>query len=343
MRFKLRTFVIVVSALATLATARIEAADLEIQWILGTPQAVPPVIDIGLVKPGRSQSVTQTLINSAGVPLPIQAVQVVAGDFTLVGPSPTDTTLPSPGSFAVTVATSGQTPGVITGQLEIQWGAPYGSTTVALTANVDLVDWMAPSLAFVATGFEQGSLAPFAVPASLPAPQITTGAALVGAHGLAVAHTGGTTPSFLQYFFPSPREVVRGLVTLNPNGLVLEIPEAIAAVNDYGLPLATLELRRKGTGYQLRVLGRLDDGTTAPSAWVGVPTTSSELVFDWWAGHPGEYQGGVRVRCGAGCSAEVRSASLNFSRARNLRFGAVSGVAASTVGSFFLDEVGVRY
>lgn len=326
------------------AAATADPPALLVVVVNGTPQPVPPIIDIGVVKPRRVQTITQTLTNTTGVELPISSITVVAGAFDL-GPPSWAEMIPPGGSFAVTVMATGEGTGPITGLLQIVWGGVYGSATIDLKANVDLVDAEAPNLALAKTGFETGTLAPFAAAIGLPAPQVTAAAALSGTYGLAVAHSGSTTPSFIQYFFPNLRPLVRGQVTFDPNSL--EIPnsaaEIIVSVNDYGLPIAWLEVHRNRLNFELRVVARLDNGTTGASGWLTIPDAPAQLVFDWWAGSPGNYEGGVRVRHSTGFAIEYRSTGLNFPRVRNLRYGAVSAVSPATVGSFYFDEAAVLF
>lgn len=310
--------------------------------VTGTPTPVPPVIDIGVVKPGRPQTLTQPFLNNTGSPLVIQSAAVLAGDFS--ASLDVVTTVPDGGTFNVLVTAEGEGSGPIEGTLEIQLagGLAWG---IALEAYVDLVDAEAPLLALASTGFESGTAAPFGTPAMYPAPPVSATAALAGAKGVAIPHTGSTTPSYLHYFFPDTRKLARATFQFDPNslGILANNPETIAGFYDYGLPIAWLELRRNREVFQLRVHTRLDNGTTGTSGWVNIPDAPQTLTFDWWAGEAGNFEGGVRVRCGQGGVAEYRSTALNYSRIRHARVGAVAGVSSSVVGHWYLDDLRVAY
>lgn len=313
--------------------------------LMGTPQPVPPLIDYGAVKPGRPQGVTQPMINETGFPLLVESVYIVNGNFELTSPFPALTSVPSGGSFTVSVSANGEGSGETIGLLAIEWGNGLGTGYVDLRANVDVVDAMLPELSVAQTGFESGSTAPFGAPITYPAPPVSAAAALVGSLGAAISHTASTTPSYLHFFFPSTRALARADFRFDPNSLEIpnSTPETIAGYYDYGLPIAWLEIRRFRSFYELRVSARLDNGSTGSSDWVVVADAPLPLVFDWWAGSPGVYEGGVRVRCGEGCATELRSTGLNFPRIRNARVGAVSGVSTAAVGNAYLDELRISY
>jgi hypothetical protein len=312
--------------------------------VTGAPQPVPPLIDIGVVKPGRPQTLTQPFLNNTGETLVIESAGVDEGDFTSTYLVANGGTIPPGGAFSISVTASATVSGLATGSLEIQLASGL-VWNIDLLAQVDVVDASVPDLSVAQTGFESGTMAPFAVPISLPAPQVNATAALAGSLGLAVPHTASTSASFVQYFFPNPRELARMEFLFDPNSLEIpnSTPEVIAAVNDYGLPIGWLEIRRMRSSFELRVSARLDNGATGSSPWVLKSDGPMSLVFDWWAGHPGIYEGGVRLRCGEGCVTEFRSAGLNFSRIRNARAGAVSGISTAAVGNAYFDALAVRY
>jgi hypothetical protein len=317
-----------------------------IGMIAGTPQPVPPLIDYGAVKPGRPQGVTQPMINQTGIALLVESVYIVNGNFELTSPFTAFTSVPSGGSFTVSVSANGEGSGETTGRLAIEWGNGLGTGYVDLRANVDVVDAMVPELWVAQSGFESGSTAPFSAPIMYPAPPVSAAAALVGSLGAALPHTASTTPSYLHFFFPSTRALARAEFRFDPNSLEIPnaSPETIAGYFDYGLPIAWLEIRRfRLSHYQLRVSARLDNGSIGSSDWVVVEDAPLQLVFDWWAGSIGDYEGGVRVRCGVGCVTEHRSTGLNFLRIRNARVGAVSGVSTAAVGNAYLDELRLSY
>jgi hypothetical protein len=310
-------------------------------------QPVPPIIDIGVVKPKRLTIVTQELNNECEIAIPVESITVLEGaaEFELVAlEMPGPSVAPSE-SFTITVATTGEGSGLVTGKLLIAWGGNFGTATLDLVAFVDLVDASIPELAVVQTGFESGLPGFLLVAPTGPAPLVTSVAALQGEKGLAVSHEGGTTLSFVQHFFPDTRELVRAEMAFDPNSIELQgiTPETLLQLSDYGLPIAWLELQRNRGPLQIRVAARLDNGSTATSAWLTLPDAPTTWVFDWWAGKPNLYPGGVRVRLGNGTTVEHRSSALNFPRARSVRFGAVANVAAATEGSVFFDAVTLRY
>jgi hypothetical protein len=320
---------------------------LGIVLIGGDLQPVPPIIDIGRVKPKTATVVSQTLNNECELAIPVQSITVVDGtdEFELISLAMPGSLVKPDESFIITVAATGEGSGIITGQLLIDWGGGFGSATLELVAYVDLVDASIPELAVVQTGFE-GGLPGFLLAAPTgPAPLVTSAAALQGEKGLAVSHAGGTTVSFVQHFFPDTRGLARSEVWFDPNSFELHgsTPETILQLSDYGLPIAWLELQRVRGPLQIRVAARLDNGTTAPSAWLVLPDEPTNLVFDWWVGKPNLYPGGVRVRLSNGTAVEHRSTSLNFPRARSIRFGAVANVATATEGTIYFDDVTLRY
>lgn len=313
----------------------------------GDLQPVPPIIDIGRIKPNATVVVTQTLNNECELAIPVESITVVDGadDFELLSlEMPGPNVLPDQ-FFTITVAATGRGSGLITGQLEIVWGGTFGSATIDLYAYVDLVDASIPDLAVVQTGFESGLPAFLLAAPTGPAPLVTSAAALQGEKGLAVSHTGSTTVTFVQHFFPDIRGLARAEVGFDPNSVELQgsTPETFVQLSDYGLPIAWLEIQRNRGSFQLRVAARLDNGTTATSAWLVLPDAPTNLVFDWWVGKPDLYPGGVRVRLSNGTAVEHRSTSLNFPRARSIRLGAVANVATATEGSFYFDDVTLRY
>lgn len=310
----------------------------------GAPTPVPPLIDIGVVKPGRPQTLTQPFVNNSGETLVIESAAVNEGDFSSSYLAAHGGTVPPGGSFVVAVTANAAVSGPATGSLEIELASGL-VWEIDLLAQVDVVDAMVPELWVAQTGFESGSTAPFGAPLMYPAPPVSAAAALEGSLGVAVPHTASTTPSYLHFFFPDTRAVARAEFWFDPNSLEVPSasPETIAGYFDYGLPIAWLEIRRNRYSYQLRVSARLDNGSTGTSAWVMIADGPLPLVFDWWAGSPGVYEGGVRVRCGADCATEFRSTGLNFSRIRNARVGAVSGVSTAAVGNTYLDELRLSY
>lgn len=310
----------------------------------GAPQPVPPLIDIGVVKPGRPQTLTQPFLNSTNETLVIESAVVDEGDFSSSSLVANGGTIPPGGTFTIAVTANAAVSGPATGSLEIQLASGL-VWNIVLSAQVDVVDAMVPELLVAQTGFESGSTAPFGSPITYPAPPVSAAAALVGSLGVAIPHTASTTPSYLHFFFPSTRALARTDFRFDPNSLEIpnSTPEAIAGYYDYGLPIAWLEIRRFRSFYELRVSARLDNGSTGASDWVSVADGPLPLVFDWWAGSPGVYEGGVRVRCGAGCATEFRSTGLNFPRIRNARVGAVSGVSTAAVGNAYLDELRLSY
>ncbi|MDX1996430.1 MAG: hypothetical protein SF066_01825 [Thermoanaerobaculia bacterium] len=311
----------------------------------GAPQPVPPLIDIGVVKPGRPQTLTQPFLNSTNETLVIESAVVDEGDFSSSFLLAQGGTIPPGGTFTIAVTANAAVSGPATGSLEIQLASGL-VWDIDLFAQVDVVDASVPELSVAQTGLEAGSTAPFGAPLMYPAPPVSAAAALVGSLGVAIPHTASTTPSYLHVFFPDARALARTEFRFDPNSLEIPnaTPETIAGYYDYGLPTAWLEIRRFRTSfYQLRVAARLDNGSTGASDWVTVADGPLPLVFDWWAGSPGVYEGGVRVRCGVGCATEFRSTGLNFPRIRNARVGAVSGVSTAAVGNAYLDELRLSY
>lgn len=310
-------------------------------------QPVPPIIDIGIVRPLVPAVVTQTVRNECDFAISVEAISLTEGthEFELVVLDMPESILQPQESFTITVAATGEGSGLVTGKLLIEWGGDLGTASLDLVAYVDLVDASIPELAVVQTGFESGLPSFLLVAPTGSAPVVTSEAALTGEKGLAVGHAGNTTISFVQHFFPDIRELARAEIGFDPNSVELHgsTVETFLQLSDYGLPIAWLEIQRNRGPLQIRGAARLDNGTTATSAWLSLPDAPTNLVFDWWAGKPNLYPGGVRVRLSNGTSVEHRSTGLNFPRARSVRIGAVANVAAATEGSFYFDDLTLRY
>lgn len=314
----------------------------------GAPQPVPPVIDIGVVKPGRPQTITQTLTNDTGLPIFVESITVASEGFQLVSPFFEAFSVADLTSFKIAVMATGEGAGPITGTLDIEWfwNGNHTSATIELLAEVDLVDAEAPNLALFQATFEGRVVdTGLSVVGIAQPPEIRAEAALWGFRGLWVGHAGPASPSFVQHFFPDTRPLTRIEFWFDPNSLAMPSggAETIASVNDYGTPMGWLELSFQHGSFQLRALTRLDSGAIAATAWLPIPDEPALLTFDWWTGRPGEYEGGVRVRHSKQPAAELRTPLLNFLRVRNARLGAVRNISDATEGAIYFDNLAIHY
>jgi|CXWL01.1.fsa_nt_gi hypothetical protein len=353
MRTALRVFAISIALaifgfpLAAMVTP--EPPAMIIPVVNGAPQPVPPVIDIGVVKPGRPQTITQTLTNDTGQPIVVQSISVASPGFQLVGLINQAFTVNDLTSFKISVMATGEGAGPITGYLVIEWvwNDIPSSASIRLDAEVDLVESEAPNLALFEANFE-GRMLPFGLSVlGVPQPpQVRPEAALAGFQGLWVGHAGPASPSFVQRFFPDARAMARVEFLFDPNSLALaaeNAAETIVSLNDYGTPVGWLEMRFRQGGYQLRAATRLDNGATIATQWLPIPDEPAHLTFDWWTGLTGQYEGGVRIRLTQQELAELRTPNLNFPRARSARLGAVGNVADATEGAIYFDDLAIRY
>lgn len=314
----------------------------------GAPQPVPPVIDIGVVKPGRPQTITQTLTNDTGQPIVVESITVPSAGFQLVGVVSQAFTVADLTSFKISVMATGEGAGPITGNLVIEWvwNHVHSTATISLLAEVDLVDAEAPNLALFQATFEGRSIdTGLSVLGVAQPPQVRPEAALAGFQGLSVGHAGPASPSFVQRFFSDARPMARVEFRFDPNSLALaaENAETIVSLNDYGTPVAWLEMRFRQGGYQLRAATRLDNGATIATRWLPIADEPANLTFDWWTGLTGQYEGGVRIRLTRQVVAELRTPNLSFLRARSARLGAVGTIADATEGEIYFDDLAIRY
>ena len=238
------------------------------------------------------------------------------------GPSPTPTDTPTSTSIPLDTPTFTATP--------IVTDTPLVPPTFTATALPDLI---------FTDGFESGSFSAWSS-ASTGAGDlsVTTSAALVGSNGMQVV-INDTTNMYTVDDTPNAETRYRARFYFDPNSLSMADGNAHYILIAYDTTAVfNMDFRIFSGSYQIRLRQQNDSQTTSSTAWVTISDAPHFIEMDWWAATAaGANNGGVTLWIDGVQAGSLSGLDNDTRRIEQVRFGAVSGIDVSTLGTYYLD------
>jgi hypothetical protein len=99
-----------------------------------------------------------------------------------------------------------------------------------------------------------------------------------------------------------------------------------------------MDFRIFGGSYQTRLRQQNDGLATTSTAWVTISDAPHFIEMDWWAATAvGANNGGVTLWIDGVQTGSLSGLDNDTRRIEQVRFGAVSGIDAGTLGTYYLD------
>ena len=236
-----------------------------------------------------------------------------------IGPSPT----PTDTSTSTPTFTPTNTPGPS--------NTPTETPTVTPTAAVsDLI---------FADGFENGSFSAWSsVNNGGGDLSVNASAALVGSNGMQVV-VNDTTTIYTTDNTPNAEPHYRARFYFDPNSISMTDGNAHYIFMGYDASAVfNMDFRISGGNYQIR-LRTLDDSQVAQStAWVTISDAPHSIEMEWLAASAiGANNGGANLWIDNVQSGSVSGMDNDTRRIDSVRLGAVAGVKAGTLGTYYID------
>jgi hypothetical protein len=214
-------------------------------------------------------------------------------------------------------------------------GALSGFADVTVTVN--------PEPPIFADGFESGTLAAWSSSVTDNGDlAVTTAAALAGTYGME-ARINDNNSIFVTDQSPAAEPRYRARFMFNPNTIAMAKSDAhliFAGLNATGTSVVQIELR-SGTHslrYDVRAKILNDGNTYANTAWTTLTNARHSLEIDWRASTaPGANNGSVTMWVDGAETGAATAIDNDTRRIEAVQLGAVSGIDASTRGTYYFD------
>ncbi len=242
-----------------------------------------------------------------------------------LGPSPTPTfTSTSTPTFTPTNTPSPtNTPGPT--------NTPTETPTVTPTSAVtDLI---------FADGFESGSFSAWSsVNSGGGDLSVSTTAALVGSNGMQVV-INDTTFIYVIDNTPNAELRYRARFYFDPNSIAMTDGNFHPIFTGYDTAgMLHVDFRFFGGNYQIRLRQYDDSNSSKSTNYVTISDSSHFIEVEWWAATaPGANNGGVNLWIDDVLSGNVSGVDNDTRRIESVRLGAVTGLKAGTLGTYYLD------
>jgi predicted phosphodiesterase len=244
-----------------------------------------------------------------------------------LGPTPTNTPTPTP-TFTTTntlTPTNTNTPGPTF--------TPTPTFTPSPTSAVsDLI---------FANGFESGNFSAWSSATTGGGDlSVSSPAALVGSKGMQVL-INDTTSLYVTDLTPNAEPRYRARFYFDPNSITMT--DGNSHYIFMGLAPDTssvfqIDFRFSGGNYQIRVRQKDDSGLQTTTAWVTIGDAPHVIEMEWWAASvAGANNGGINLWIDGFPSGSLSNLDNDTERIDSVRLGAVTGIKAGTLGTYYID------
>ena len=242
-------------------------------------------------------------------------------------PTPTFTPTSTPGPTNTPTNTPTFTPTSIPGPTNTPTETPTATSTPAVS---DLI---------FADGFESGSFSAWASANTGAGDLSVSGsAALVDSNGMQVVINDATN-IYTTDNTPNAEPRYRARFYFDPNSILMADGSAHYIFMGYDTSAVfNMDFRFSGGNYQIR-LRTLDDSQVAQStAWVTISDAPLFIEMEWWAATAaGANNGGINLWINGIQNGAVSNVDNDTRRIESARLGAVAGIKAGTIGTYYLD------
>jgi hypothetical protein len=234
---------------------------------------------------------------------------------------------------AVDTTASFSVDGVYTLRLTADDSVLSASDDVIITVNPGASDLI------FSDGFETGSLSAWS--SSRPDAgdlSVTTAAALVGSDGMQ-AVVDDTVAIYVTDELPNAETHYRARFYLNPNSISMAEGMDFYIFTGYQTSsVFQVQLGFSAGNYRIRLRQQNDSNTTTSTAWINIVNGINVIEIEWWAASAaGANNGGANLWINGNPSGSLSNLDNDTRRIEFVRLGAISGLNAGTLGTYYLD------
>jgi len=207
---------------------------------------------------------------------------------------------------------------------------PSPTPTATNTPSSDLI---------FADGFESGGFSAWtSVITGAGDLSVTASAALVGSNGMQ-AVLNDTTAMYTVNDTPNAEPRYRARFYFDPNSIAMTDGSAHYIFIGYdATAVFNMDFRFFGGSYQIRLRQQNDSQATQSTAWVTISDAPHFIEMEWWAATAAGANNGGATLWMDGVQTDTLSGLDNDTRRiERVQFGAVSGIDAGTLGTYYLD------
>ena len=138
---------------------------------------------------------------------------------------------------------------------------------------------------------------------------------------------------------PNAETRYRARFYLNPNSITMG--EGVDFYIFTGYQTASVfqvQLGFSAGNYRIRLRQQNDSNTTTSTAWINIANGSNVIEIEWWAASAaGANNGGANLWINGNPSGSLLNLDNDTRRIEFVRLGAISGLNAGTLGTYYLD------
>ena len=262
--------------------------------------------------------------------------------------TPTVTRTPTSGPSAAPTMTASRTSTPMTGPTATRTPTPTSTFTSTVTKTPTIGPSITPTQTptntpnaldpIFADGFESGSFSAWSsVNTGAGDLSVTGSAALVGSNGMQ-AVINDTTAMYTVDDSPNAEPRYRASFYFDPNSISMVDGNAHYILIGYDtVAVFNMDFRFFGGTYQIRLRQQNDSQGTQSTAWATISDASHFIEMEWWAATAGANDGGVTLWMDGVQIGSLSGLDNDTRRIESVRLGAVSGIDAGTLGTYYLD------
>jgi len=244
--------------------------------------------------------------------------------------TPTNTSTPLPTNTPTITLTPTNTPTITV--------TPTASNTPDAVATATPSATTLPDLIF-ADGFESSSFSAWS--SNKPDSgdlSVTTSSALVGSNGMEVV-VDDTVNIYVTDELPNAETRYRARFYLDPNSISMTDGNAQYIFSGQDASTAfQLDFRFSAGSYQIRLRQYTNSNSVQSTNWVTISDALHSLELEWWAStSAGANNGGMTLWVDGIQSGGLSGVANDTRRIESVRLGAVSGIDAGTLGTYYID------
>jgi hypothetical protein len=198
-----------------------------------------------------------------------------------------------------------------------------------------------------ADGFESGALSAWSANRIDGGDlSVSASAALVGSNGMQVV-VDDTVSIYVTDELPNAETRYRARFYLNPNSISMADGMDFYIFTGYDTSsVFQVQLGFSAGNYRIRLRQQNDSNTTTSTAWINIANGSNVIEIEWWAASAaGANNGGANLWINSNDgnpSASLSNLDNDIRRIEFVRLGAISGLNAGTLGTYYLDALESR-
>jgi hypothetical protein len=150
-----------------------------------------------------------------------------------------------------------------------------------------------------------------------------------------------TTSIYVTDNSPTAEQRYRARLYLDPNSLTMAEGNAhyiMMGLASDGFSVFQLDFRFSGGNYQIRLRQKDDLDLQTSTDWATISDAPHFIELEWWAASAvGANDGGVNVWIDGIASGSLSNLDNDTRRIDSVRLGAVTGLDASTIGTYYID------